>query len=77
MLSDKQKIYVPKFSAYTSAQYDEIINRARELMLAKNHDYGDSWRLMRASSITDQILVKIHYAVFEIIQLEEQQHVRE
>ncbi|NIA11152.1 MAG: DUF1599 domain-containing protein [Nitrospiraceae bacterium] len=29
-------------------------------MRAKNADYGDSWRLMRLSSITDQILVKIN-----------------
>lgn len=29
-----------------------------ELMLRKNHDYGDSWRYMRIPSITDQLLVK-------------------
>ncbi len=29
-------------------------------MAAKNADYGDSWRLMRLPSITDQILVKVH-----------------
>jgi len=28
-------------------------------MIAKNTDYGDSWRLMRLPSITDQILVKV------------------
>ena len=28
-------------------------------MLAKNHDYGEAWRLMRVSSYTDIILQKI------------------
>ena len=31
----------------------------RELMLAKNHDYGEAWRDMRVSSFTDLILMKI------------------
>ena len=30
-----------------------------ELMLAKNHDYGEAWRDMRVSSLTDLILQKI------------------
>jgi hypothetical protein len=40
-------------------KYDEIISETRAIMLAKNHDYGSSWREMRIPSITDQILVKI------------------
>jgi hypothetical protein len=28
-------------------------------MLRKNHDYGEAWRSMRVSSITDLILMKI------------------
>ena len=39
--------------------YDEIVTEAKELLRAKDHDYGESWRDMRISSITDQILVKI------------------
>jgi hypothetical protein len=31
----------------------------RNLMLAKNHDYGEAWRDMRVSSFTDLILMKI------------------
>ena len=42
----------------TVVEYDAIIARCRALMLAKNGDYGDSWREMRPTSITDQILVK-------------------
>jgi hypothetical protein len=30
-----------------------------KLVLQKNHDYGDAWRQMRPSSITDQLLVKV------------------
>jgi len=40
-------------------QYDGIITETRDIMVRKNHDYGDSWREMRVASITDQILVKI------------------
>lgn len=43
----------------TQNQYKEVLEEAKELMLKKNQDYGDSWRDMRLSSITDQILVKI------------------
>lgn len=39
--------------------YDANAGRARELMLRKNHDYGEAWRSMRISSITDIILQKI------------------
>jgi len=43
----------------TPEAFDAIITEARELMLAKNHDYGESWREMRLTSITDQILIKV------------------
>ena len=39
--------------------YEQVVTRTKELMLRKNHDYGEAWRDMRISSITDQILVKI------------------
>ena len=39
--------------------YEEQINTARTLMQAKNHDYGEAWREMRISSITDLILMKL------------------
>lgn len=44
----------------TIGEYDKILKEVRELMIAKNTDYGDSWRQMRLSSITDQILVKAY-----------------
>lgn len=39
--------------------YDGIANEAFELMVRKNHDYGEAWREMRVSSYTDFILTKI------------------
>lgn len=80
--------------------YDENVLTAKNLMEKKNFDYGEAWRDMRISSITDLILQKIlrikqiednqgktlvseglkanyldmlNYAVFSLIQIEEQQ----
>lgn len=39
--------------------YDAVAARARALMQAKNHDYGEAWRSMRVLSYTDLILTKI------------------
>ena len=39
--------------------YDGIVDMTRELMQAKNHDYGEVWRDMRVSSMTDLILMKL------------------
>lgn len=44
----------------TIKEYDRILKEIRELMIAKNADYGDSWREMRLPSITDQIIVKTY-----------------
>lgn len=40
--------------------YDHFARTAKDLMMAKNHDYGEAWRDMRVSSYTDLILMKIH-----------------
>lgn len=40
-------------------RYDEQIGRVIELLFAKNHDYGEAWRGMRVSSMTDIILMKL------------------
>ena len=39
--------------------FDKLVNETKELMFAKNHDYGEAWRNMRISSLTDLILMKI------------------
>ncbi len=40
-------------------QYDKHLRRTVNLMLDKNHDYGEAWRQMRVSSMTDLILMKL------------------
>ena len=41
------------------AMYDEKAKEALDLMIKKNHDYDEAWRLMRVSSYTDIILSKL------------------
>ena len=41
------------------ALYTKHVDTTRDLMLAKNHDYGEAWRDMRVSSLVDLILMKI------------------
>lgn len=40
-------------------QYNNFFAEAKELMMDKNHDYGEAWRNMRISSLTDIILMKL------------------
>lgn len=42
----------------TSSQYDNIIKISRKLFEEKLSDYGASWRILRLSSLTDQIFIK-------------------
>jgi hypothetical protein len=42
-----------------TALYDEKVQITKQLMLDKNHDYGEAWRDMRVSSLTDLILQKL------------------
>ena len=39
--------------------YDSVIGKTKKLMEDKNHDYGEAWRDMRISSLTDLILQKL------------------
>ena len=41
------------------ALYDEQVAITKQLMEDKNHDYGEAWRDMRVSSLTDLILQKL------------------
>ena len=49
--------------------YDKYADQAFALMEKKNHDYGEAWRDMRVSSLTDLILQKI----FRVKQMEDNQ----
>ena len=42
----------------TVEQFDRAFATCRDLFVKKLKDYGPSWRLMRPSSLTDQILIK-------------------
>jgi hypothetical protein len=44
---------------HVSHLFDEKVKETKELMFAKNHDYGEAWRDMRISSLTDLILMKL------------------
>lgn len=54
-----------------SQLYDIQVNNTLALLLNKNHDYGEAWRDMRISSMTDLILMKI----FRTKQIEDNQGV--
>ncbi len=45
--------------AYALELYDKHIGDTVSLMLNKNHDYGEAWRMMRVSSMVDLILMKL------------------
>ena len=42
----------------TSQQFDEILLHCQELFIKKLQDYGPAFRVLRASSITDQLYIK-------------------
>jgi len=41
-------------------EYEAVAEETLQLLLDKNHDYGEAWRDMRISSITDIILMKLY-----------------
>lgn len=42
----------------TTGEYKEIIAACKEIFEKKTRDYGTAWRILRLSSITDQLLIK-------------------
>jgi hypothetical protein len=42
----------------TSKQYDQIIDKSASLFEKKMKDYGSAWRILRLTSLTDQIFIK-------------------
>lgn len=42
-----------------TACYEQKVEETKNLMLNKNHDYGEAWRSMRVESLTDLILQKL------------------
>lgn len=52
----EQIVMEPKKAVELYAKY---IHAAKDLMMNKNHDYGEAWRQMRISSLDDIILMKL------------------
>lgn len=42
----------------TVEQYSKVISKCRDIFEKKTKDYGTAWRILRASSLTDQIFIK-------------------
>jgi hypothetical protein len=42
----------------TSAEFDAVISKCKDIFIKKTIDYGTAWRILRLSSITDQIFIK-------------------
>jgi hypothetical protein len=57
MLNNESNLELDKEE--TSKLYDKVVAESKQLMLDKNHDYGEAWRDMRVSSLCDLILMKI------------------
>lgn len=55
-IADKPEMDKPE----AETMYLTYFEKAKKLMEDKNHDYDDAWRLMRISSYTDLILMKLN-----------------
>jgi len=42
----------------TTTEYGSAVNKSKDIFIKKMHDYGTAWRILRTSSITDQIFIK-------------------
>jgi hypothetical protein len=58
-LNEKELTSLELSESQVTALYDNYAKEAHNLMNKKNHDYGEAWRDMRVSSLTDLILMKI------------------
>ncbi len=56
-LANDSRLELPENEA--TALFDKYADQAKALMENKNHDYGEAWREMRISSLTDLILAKL------------------
>ena len=42
----------------TLQQFDTLVSEAKDIFIKKTKDYGTAWRILRPSSITDQLYIK-------------------
>ncbi len=47
-----------RMESNTLAAFDMYLDKCLDIFLKKNADYGTSWRVLRPSSLTDQVLIK-------------------
>ncbi len=47
-----------KETSSTDEQFEQVMGECRSLFVKKLHDYGASWRILRPSSLTDQLFIK-------------------
>lgn len=47
-----------KLTPDTAQEYDLVMDTCRDIFLKKMHDYGMAWRILRPTSLTDQIFIK-------------------
>ncbi len=64
-LADDSRVELP--ADEVERLFDKHVDATKKLMEDKNHDYGEAWRDMRMSSLTDLILMK----VFRVKQIED------
>jgi Nucleotide modification associated domain 1 len=54
----KSKLPLRHIMEKTLTQFRQIMDRCQALFMAKTKDYGTAWRILRTSSITDQLYIK-------------------
>ncbi len=54
----RAKNHFSEMTAKTNEQFQRAISVCRDIYVKKMSDYGTSWRIMRPSSVTDQIMIK-------------------
>ncbi len=47
-----------KMADNTAQQYHKALEACKDIFFDKMHDYGTAWRILRTSSLTDQIFIK-------------------
>ncbi len=62
-------------SKKTTEQFEEVAKHCRGIFVKKQKDYGAAWRILRTSSLTDQIYIKANR--IRSIQTKEEQKVDE
>lgn len=58
LLTENNLLCTTIMNEKTAHEYKEVIASCKALFARKTHDYGTAWRVLRLSSITDQIYIK-------------------